>query len=564
MKILVVDDHRVNREILGFILADHGYEYTEAECGRSACDAVVADQSIDLVLMDINMPVMDGYQATEEIKAYCGDRFIPIIFITALDDDDTLARCLSVGGDDFLGKPVNENVLIAKLKAHERTVRYHKQLLQTNTQLRYHRMQVEREHVIVEHILKSGIQRSDSHCSNVNFRFSPMTMFNGDIVLVAPSPSGGVYIILGDFTGHGLSAAIGCLPVADIFYAMASKQASVGDIASEVNKRLHAILPSNMFFCAVIIELNHSGDRLSIWSGGINDILLVNPAGKLYNRLGGQHMPMGILSENEFDNTIRVIKPPLGTRLYAYSDGVIETHSPTSELYGEDRLEALFDLPCDDRVAQIFDSIEAFRDGEAQDDDISIVELLCQPVVHSHSDSLVLAPVGSSQIMSLPWHISLQLDANHLREYEVVPQLLQVIVNIHGLSMHQDLIYTILTELYNNAVEHGILRLNSAAKRSVDGFSAYYEERAVRLKNLNSGQLVFELAVKPGVGGDVNRLVFSFTDDGPGFDYQKFQRANEDVDNLSFGRGLTLASSLCDKLQYSKSGRRVEVVYSLH
>ena len=98
---------------------------------------------------------------------------------------------------------------------------------------------------------------------------------------------------------------------------------------------------------------------------------------------------------------------------------------------------------------------------------------------------------------------------------------------------------------------------------SVDGFSEYYQERAVRLKNLNSGQLVFELAVKPGADGEVNRLVFSFTDDGPGFDYQKFQQANKDVDELCFGRGLTLASSLCDQLQYSKSGRRVEVVYSL-
>jgi CheY-like chemotaxis protein/anti-sigma regulatory factor (Ser/Thr protein kinase) len=562
VKILVVDDHRSNRELLGFILADHGHDYTEAECGRSACDAVAADQSIDLVLMDITMPLMDGYQATEEIKAHCGDRYIPIIFITALDNDETLAKCLSVGGDDFLAKPVNENVLIAKLKAHERTLQYHKQLRHTNTQLHYHQLQMQREHVIVERILQSAIQRSDNDCSNITSRVSPMTMFNGDILLVAPSPSGGVYIILGDFTGHGLSAAIGCLPVADIFYAMTSKQASVGDIATEVNKRLHAILPSHMFFCAVIIELNNSGDRLSIWSGGINDILLVTPEGGIFDRLCGQHMPMGILDEKEFDNNVRVIKPPLGTRLYAYTDGVIETHSPTSELYGEERLEALFDWPCDNRVAQIFDSIEAFRAGESQDDDISILELLCQPVVHS--DSSVLSSEASSRQMSLPWHITLQLDANHLREYEVVPQLLQVIANIQGLNVHQDLLFTILTELYNNAIEHGILRLNAAAETGAEGFSAYYQERAERLKNLTSGKLIFELAVEPGVDSEVNRLVFSFTDDGPGFNYQKLKQCNKEADELCFGRGLTLASSLCDKLQYSDSGRRVEVVYSLH
>lgn len=568
MKILVVDDHRFNRELLGFILNDNGHEYIEAECGRSACDIAEKDDSIDLILMDINMPGMDGYQATAEIKANSGDRHIPIIFITALDDDETLAKCLSVGGDDFLGKPVNENVLVAKLNAHQRTVEYHQQLMATNKQLEYHQIQVEREHVIVEHILQSGLQRSDTDCHNINYRFSPMTMFNGDILLVSPSPSGGVYTILGDFTGHGLSAAIGCLPVADIFYAMTAKQASVGDIASELNKRLTNLLPSNMFFCAVIIELNHSGDRLSIWSGGINDILLVNTGGKIFDRLPGQHMPMGILSESEFDNSIRILKPDLGTRLYAYSDGVIETHSPTSELYGEERLEALFDKPCDDRVAQIFDSIEAFREGDPQDDDISVVEILCQPVIHSENGGVVLPPVLSARQMSLPWNISLRLDAEHLKEHEIVPQLLQIIVNIDGLSVHQDLLYTILTELYNNALEHGILRLDSKDKHTVDGFTQYYQERADRLKTLDEGTLTFELSVEPAADGSANRLLFSFTDSGPGFDHERLtantQNSNvDDSDDLCFGRGLSLASSLCDHLTYTDSGRKVEVSYLL-
>lgn len=569
MKILVVDDHRFNRELLGFILSDNGHEYVEADCGQSACDITEQDDSIDLILMDINMPIMDGYEATEKIKARSGERHIPIIFITALDDDETLAKCLSVGGDDFLGKPVNENVLIAKVKAHQRTVEYHQQLMETNKQLQYHQLQVEREHVIVEHIIQSGLQRSDLDCHNINYRFSPMTMFNGDILLVSPSPSGGVYTILGDFTGHGLSAAIGCLPVADIFYAMTTKQTSVGDIARELNKRLSSLLPSNMFFCAVIIELNHSGDRLSIWSGGINDILLVDTQGKIFDRLPGQHMPMGILSESEFDNSIRILKPELGTRLYAYSDGVIETHSPTSELYGEERLEALFDQPCDDRVAQIFDSIEAFREGEPQDDDISVLEILCQPVVHSEGNGIVLPPVSSPRQMSLPWNITLQLDAEHLKRYEVVPQLLQIIVNIDGLSVHQDLLYTILTELYNNALEHGILRLDSKEKHTVEGFSQYYQDRADKLKSLDEGTLIFELSVEPAADGRANRLLFSFTDSGPGFDYQAMVPKNltdsdEEGGDLCFGRGLSLASSLCDHIKYSESGRKVEVSYLLN
>lgn len=566
MKILVVDDHQFNRELLGFILSDNDYEYLEAENGRQACELVEANADINLVLMDINMPVMDGYQATEEIKRNCSDRHIPIIFITALDNDETLSRCLSVGGDDFVGKPVNENILLAKLKAHSRTVEYDKELREINRELHYHRLEMDREHEIVDHILNNGLQRNLSSCENVSFRFSPMTMFNGDILLMSPSPSGGVYVLLGDFTGHGLSAAIGCLPTADIFYAMTSKQAGVGDIAAEMNKRLQYLLPSNMFFCATIIEMNHSGDRLSIWSGGINDILLTNPQGEIIERLQGMHMPLGILGPDSFDSTVRVIKPPRSTRLYAYSDGVIETHSPSGEMFGEERLEALFLKPNADRIAQIFDSIEAFRQGDPQDDDISVVELVCEPVTYKQADAsefCIMPPTATANKISLPWRLSLMLSPEHLRERDIIPQLLQIVVNIDGLSVHQDLLYTILTELYNNAVEHGLLRLDSSGKSDAEGFSHYYQERAERLKALDTGSLLFKLKVEPGGEGGVNRLTFSFTDDGPGFDFKSVYKPEADQDDCSFGRGLSLASSLCERLEYSQSGRKVEVTYLL-
>ena len=128
MKILVADDQAYNREILSFILEDYGHDHVHACNGREACELFESVDDIDLVLMDVNMPELDGYLATKEIKKACTDRFVPVIFVTSLDDEDTLDKCLAVGGDDFIPKPLNEVILIAKLKAHERTMKLYNEL----------------------------------------------------------------------------------------------------------------------------------------------------------------------------------------------------------------------------------------------------------------------------------------------------------------------------------------------------------------------------------------------------------------------------------------------------
>lgn len=563
VKILIVDDQRFNLDLLSYILQDYGYEFVEAENGQQALELYQADEDIELILMDVTMPVMDGYDATRAIKAYDLKRFTPIIFVTALDDEETLARCLDAGGDDFIGKPINENVLLAKLKAHSRTVDFHRELNEKNKQLRYHRQLMDREHAIVEHVFQNGMKRLDMDCDNITFHVSPMSMFNGDLFLAAPSPSGGVYLMLGDFTGHGLSAAIGCLPVSDIFYAMSAKQVGVAEIASEMNRRLQELLPSNMFLCACIIEMNHAGDRLSIWSGGMNDLLLLSPEGDKLEKVEAMHMPLGILDEKEFERDVRILKPALGSRLYAYTDGIIESHSPTGEMFGEERLEKLFDVPVENRVEQLFKAVEDFTEGSDQDDDISAFELVCSAVSHRDSDSQTADVVSNiRQLLTLPWQINLSLKAEHMRAVEVVPQLLQVITNIQGLSRHQDLLFTVLSELYSNALEHGLLQLDSSKKVDAEGFSEYYRDRSERLSELGTGSIDFQLRVNPGTEGEPTKLLMSFTDSGDGFDYKA-----RVVDSLesgeSFGRGMSLVESLCESIRYSDQGRRVEVSYLL-
>lgn len=127
MKVLVVDDTATNRQLLQIFLRKLGCQVLMAEDGARAV-AMFQEQSPDLVLMDVMMPVMDGYEATRRIKALAGDRWTPVVFLSALDKDENLVAGLDAGGDDYLAKPVNFVVLKAKLHSLARTLQLQRSL----------------------------------------------------------------------------------------------------------------------------------------------------------------------------------------------------------------------------------------------------------------------------------------------------------------------------------------------------------------------------------------------------------------------------------------------------
>jgi two-component system cell cycle response regulator DivK len=113
--ILVVEDQEDNRQILRDLLGNSGYELTEVENAEEAL-AVVAKRRPDLILMDVELPVMDGYEATRRIKADPALKSIPIIVVTsyALSGDETKAR--AAGCDAYVAKPYSPRQLLAKVK----------------------------------------------------------------------------------------------------------------------------------------------------------------------------------------------------------------------------------------------------------------------------------------------------------------------------------------------------------------------------------------------------------------------------------------------------------------
>ncbi|MFT7560069.1 MAG: CheY-like chemotaxis protein/anti-sigma regulatory factor (Ser/Thr protein kinase) [Flavobacteriales bacterium] len=561
MKVLVVDDHGYNRDLLAFILEDHEHEVVQAANGQEACEVIASDQDVNIILMDVMMPVMDGIEATKAIKSSIGDRFLPIVFVTALDDTEMLTRCLDSGGDDFVPKPVNEGVLVARLNVLERTKNLYDNLMMANDKLTYHSKMMDREHAIIEHIFKNCDKSIQTYCKNVNSYTSPMSMFNGDLAVVVPSPTGGVYCMVGDFTGHGLAASIGTLPLMELFTQNVARKASVSQIASEINARLLDLLPSNMFFCAAIFEVDRNGETLTLWLGGMNDALAISPNGVPLKRIESAHMPLGILDREEFDDSPSVFNFKPGTRLYFYTDGIVEANDLSGEEFGQIKFEKTVSEYSENTIDRIIEAVHEFQGSTEQSDDVTILELTTGPIVHVSKEGGEVVDVGAEyhRAESIPWSLNVELRDDDLKNTDVVNQVMSFVSSIKGIELHQDKIFTIISELYSNALEHGVLGLESSLKASADGFEKYYGLRAERLASLKNQLIKIDFVY---IQGDVNKLRLEITDSGEGFDVDA-KKEQQATDELAHGRGINLLSSLCSSLEYANQGRTVIAHYDL-
>jgi len=441
MKILVVDDQAANRGLLSYLLEEDGHEVIEASNGEEGIKKF-DDQVPDLVLMDVMMPGMDGYQTVELIKSR-SKKHVPIIFLTALSDDLSLSRCIESGGDDFLTKPVNEILLSAKIKAHERIRDLNLALNNQNNELeRFHAL-LKQENELAEYVYDTAISKN-LDCKNVKSYLSPMGGFSGDVIFTERTNRGTLFIMLGDFTGHGLPAALGALPISQQFKFLAQRGVSLGDMAEQLNLTLYNYLPGHMFCAANLIELNNDGSQINCWLGGLPDILLIDDQGRIRKALKSHHMALGVVSEKSFKRDVITVNLKKGERLIVYSDGVTDCCDVNGEMLGEARFELMFDgkVKGDDLFADLVDRIKAFGEGRPQDDDVSILE-----VVAGTSEEMI-AKSYSDPGSRLPWRLSTKIELRKHRDMDLIAKVMDLFANRTWLRSKKDQLYnTVVTQL---------------------------------------------------------------------------------------------------------------------
>ncbi|WP_419793799.1 ATP-binding SpoIIE family protein phosphatase [Pseudomonas palleroniana] len=556
LTVLIAEDSDTDRLLLATILRRQGHHVLTAANGEEAVE-VFARERPQLVLMDAMMPVMDGFLAARWIKQLAGEALVPVIFLTSLSESADLAECLDAGGDDFLPKPYNPLILAAKINAMDRLRRLQATVLQQRDQIaRHHEYLLQEQRVAKAVFDKVAHSGCINHAPNIRYLQSPYALFNGDLLLAAYTPSGDMHVLLGDFTGHGLPAAVGAMPLAEVFYGMTAKGYELVQILREMNAKLKRILPVDMFCCATLLCLSAQRRVVEVWNGGMPEGYVHEVATGRRTPLMSRHLPLGVLSVETFDDRIEVLPMALGDRVFLLSDGVLDTADANDQLFGAERLQQVFaaNREPDRLFEEIEQALAAFR-GEARDD-VSMVEITLQPGQPLRAAEPIYA--DSNQPCPLDWSVSFEFRAQTLKCYNPLPYLLQLLLEIQGLREQSGALYSVMAELYSNALEHGVLGLDSQLKRDAQGFADYYRQRNERLAQLDSGHVRVHMQVMPTATG--GKLILRVEDSGPGFDVDQVLKRPLDLDRLS-GRGLSLVRQLSSDVRWTDGGRSVCVEF---
>ena len=557
LKILVADDNPSDRLLLETMLSQFGHVVETAVDGQDAVERF-DPESVQLVCLDIKMPRKDGWEAALEIQAKAQHRLVPIVFLSGVSDPIALQKCLEVGATDFISKPYNPTLVSAKLNAIarllvlQRTLSEQRDELSTLNQQMVHDQEVAK--IVYERITHSNCL-SDPALKTLH---QGSHTFNGDVILAAYKPNGGMHLLLGDFTGHGLSAAIGALPLADIFFEWTEKGFVMRQILPEINKRLQAILPPNMFCAAAFIDINVNNRTIEVWNGGLPDLLYFGQDASRPKLVKSESLPLGILEEREFEVNIELLSYEPGDYFVAFTDGVYEARTADNKIRYNYALDPLYKGLVNDPP---FEWLERMLSEEGiLDDPHDDISVLCVDL-SSEMENHHLDHSGAALDSSSPSNFSFvyELNADSLKNTDPLPYLLQILTTVPGLNKHSSEVFMILSEMYSNALEHGVLKLDSALKRTVEGFSEYYSQREMKLKSLEDGCVKITARV---VSDEVHgKLTITVSDSGKGFDTSVLNITSLDHEK-PYSRGLSLVNQLCDEISFAQSGAELTAVFS--
>ena len=397
--ILVVDDTPANLQVLAGMLKDRGYKVRPVPSGKLALLAARRDPP-DLILLDINMPEMNGYEVCEQLKADDNLRGIPVIFISALTEQLDKVKAFAIGGVDYITKPFQMEELHARVETHLKLRRLQIELEETNERLANANDRMSRDLKAAAKIQETLLPREMPRVPGVEFAwiYQPCDELAGDGLNIIPLGHGKVGLYVLDVSGHGVAAALLSVTLSRLLSppsvpsSILIQKDDLGDRfditpPADVAARLNRLFPfdsaTGQFATLVYGILDTATGKFCYVSAGhpgpVHLPLSADPV-----ILESHGFPIG-LAEDAFEE--RSVRLGAGDRLYLYSDGVPEAMDSAGKLFGNDRL---LDAIGQARSQQLRDGVVALRaeitrwhGSERQQDDISIltVEVAGAPCV---------------------------------------------------------------------------------------------------------------------------------------------------------------------------------------
>ncbi|MES0338990.1 MAG: SpoIIE family protein phosphatase [Anaerolineales bacterium] len=371
-EILIVDDKPANLRLLSQMLADRGYIVRAVKSGTRALESIRATPP-NLILLDIKMPGMDGYEVCRQLKELPETRSIPVIFISALNEIQNKVQGFNVGGVDYITKPFQYEEVIARVETHLALRRFQKRLQKANK--RY-----EKELKLAGSLQANLIPKQAPAIPGfqLSFVLRSARETSGDFYDFFPLNSGHFGILVADVVDKGAAAALLMAYGRTLLRTLAEEFPEHPDrVLKNVNQRMLSYSDASHFLTVFYGILGPEKNELVYSNAGHNPAIHLKATNGKMKMLKNTGMPLGLFDDQDWQQ--RKIQLDPGDMVIMYTDGVTDAQNPLNELYGMERfnktIQANRKCPPAELEKLVLADIDRFLDGSPQPDDMAMVIL---------------------------------------------------------------------------------------------------------------------------------------------------------------------------------------------
>lgn len=368
-RVLVIDDDLAINHSLVFVLNEEGFEVVSAFDGEEGLEKV-GKLDPDVILLDIMMPKMDGFQVCEDVKSNPATMGIPVIMLTAVTDRDNMIKGLKCGATDFVKKPFDIPELVARVRS--------------NANLRWLQRSLEEKQREIEKDLEMAriFQRSllpskfpEGRGLKFNAHYLPSAKVGGDLYDIIDIDEKHLGILMADLSGHGVHAAILVSMLKALMSAHARDFRSPGQAIGILNNMLADIMPEATYATIFYAVIDLADKSMVYTIAGHPPPLIYRKGDNKTEFLSGGNFFVGMNKGEEFKE--EKFSLDSGDRLFLYTDGLIELFNPAGETFGTKRLFKIFgdniNLPITGLNSLIFEEMDKFREGVPISDDVAML-----------------------------------------------------------------------------------------------------------------------------------------------------------------------------------------------
>jgi phosphoserine phosphatase RsbU/P len=369
-RVLIVDDVKANVDILVQALRDE-YKLSVALGGQQAMDAV-ARSLPDLVLLDIVMPDIDGYEICRRLRAAEATRELPVMFLSSLEDVKNKTRGFEVGGNDYLTKPFE----VLEVKARVRS------LLKAKAYADAVKAAAERDLRIAREI-QMGLLPVDIPMQvhgtglDVYAVLQPAQQVGGDLFEVLRLGPDRVLVAVGDVSGKGIPAALFMAVTMTLLRSLARQGNAPEDILRQLNDELLEQNPRGMFVTLQCMVYDLARRTVTCASAGHHAAVRLVPGQPPRPVFTSSGRVLGLMPAGDFAR--ETLQLQAGETIVLFTDGVSEAYDADEELFGAERLLAHFEASPGSRAREttlgVVEAVRGHAAGAKQSDDITVMSV---------------------------------------------------------------------------------------------------------------------------------------------------------------------------------------------